>query len=96
MPISSFGEGLQKVLSFLPGTYGTALVRTHAMHGALTEMQAQGVPTEVIDSIKDSLDCNLYFFGERVEMPTMYLMLGGTVAALIGAYVLMNSCKKKV
>ena len=87
MPISSFGEGLQKVLSFLPGTYGTALVRTHAMQGALTEMQAQGVPTEVIDSIKDSLDCNLYFFGERVEMPTMYLILGGTVAALIGAYV---------
>ena len=95
MPISSFSEGLQKVLSFLPGTYGTALVRTHSMQGALAEMQNQGIPAEVIESIKDSLDCNLYFFEEQVAMPTMYLILGGTVAVLIAVYVLMNSLKKK-
>ena len=95
MPISSFSEGLQKVLSFLPGTYGTALVRTHSMQGALAEMQNQGIPAEVIESIKDSLDCNLYFFEEQIAMPTMYLILGGTVAVLIAVYVLMNSLKKK-
>lgn len=95
MPISSFSEGLQKVLSFLPGTYGTALVRTHSMQGALAEMQNQGIPAEVIESIKDSLDCNLYFFGEQVNMPTMYLILGGTIAVLIAVYVLMNSLKKQ-
>ena len=95
MPISSFSEGLQKVLSFLPGTYGTALVRTHSMQGALAEMQNQGIPAEVIESIKDSLDCNLYFFGEQVNMPTMYLILGGTMAVLIAVYVLMNSLKKQ-
>ena len=96
MPISSFSEGLQKVLSFLPGTYGTALVRTHSMQGALSEMQNQGIPAEVVESIKDSLDCNLYFFGEQVSIPTMYLILGGTVAVLIAVYVLMNSFKKKI
>ncbi len=96
MPISSFSEGLQKVLSFLPGTYGTALVRTHSMQGALAEMQNQGIPAEVIESIKDSLDCNLYFFGEQVSIPTMYLILGGTVAVLIAVYVMMNSLKKKI
>lgn len=95
MPISSFSEGLQKVLSFLPGTYGTALVRTHSMQGALAEMQNQGIPAEVIESIKDSLDSNLYFFGEQVNMPTMYLILGGTIAVLIAVYVLMNSLKKQ-
>lgn len=95
MPISSFSEGLQKVLSFLPGTYGTALVRSHSMQGALAEMQNQGIPAEVIESIKDSLDCNLYFFEEQVAMPTMYLILGGTVAVLIAVYVLMNSFKKR-
>ena len=95
MPISSVSEGLQKVLSFLPGTYGTALVRTHSMQGALAEMQNQGIPAEVIESIKDSLDCNLYFFGEQVNMPTMYLILGGTIAVLIAVYVLMNSLKKQ-
>ena len=95
MPISSFSEGLQKVLSFLPGTYGTALIRTHSMQGALAEMQNQGIPVEVIESIKDSLDCNLYFFEEQVSIPTMYLILGGTVAVLIAVYVLMNSFKKR-
>ena len=53
MPISSFGSGLQKVLSFLPGTYGTALVRNHAMQGVLTEMNKQGVPIDVIEEIKN-------------------------------------------
>ena len=32
------------------------------MQGALAEMQNQGIPTEVIEKLKDSLDCNLYFF----------------------------------
>lgn len=95
MPISSFGEGLQKALSFLPGTYGTALVRTHSMRGALAEMQNQGVPAEVIKSIKDSLDCNLYFFGEQVSVPMMYLILSGSVAVLIVLYILMNTMKRR-
>ena len=90
MPISSFGSGLQKVLSFLPGTYGTALVRNHAMQGVLSEMNMQGVPTEVINGIKDSMDCNLYFFGNQVEIPAMYLILGVTVVILIGVYILIN------
>ena len=95
MPISSFGEGLQKVLSFLPGTYGTALVRTHSLQGALAEMQNYGIPAEVVEAIKDSLDCNLYFFEKQVDIPTMYLILGGTVAVLITVYVVMNALKKR-
>ncbi len=95
MPISSFGEGLQKVLSFLPGTYGTALVRTHSMQGALEQMKTEGIPDEVIKSIKDALDCNLYFFENQVSIPTMYMILGGSVAVLVAVYVLMNSLRKK-
>lgn len=95
MPISSFGEGLQKVISFLPGTYGTALVRNHSMRGALKAMEDEGVPSEVIASLRDALDCNLYFFEEQVNVPTMYAILGGSVAVLIGVYVLMNVLKKK-
>ena len=96
MPISSFSDGLQKVITFLPGTYGTSLIRTHSLRGALAEMQNQGVPAEIVGSITDSLDCNLYFFGSQISVPTMYLVLGGSVAVLIGIYVLMNAMKKKV
>ena len=96
MPISSFSDGLQKVITFLPGTYGTSLIRTHSLRGALAEMQSQGVPAEIVGSITDSLDCNLYFFGSQISVPTMYLVLGGSVAVLVGIYVLMNAMKKKV
>ena len=95
MPISSFGEGLQKVISFLPGTYGTSLIRNHAMGSALAELQEEGIPAEVVENIKDSLDCNLYFFEKQVDIPMMYAILGVTVAVLIGVYVLMNSLKKR-
>ena len=95
MPISSFGEGLQKVLSFLPGTYGTSLVRNHALHGVFEEMSAEGFPDDVIESIKDSVDCNLYFFGEKVDIGTMYLILGGAIVLLMLIYVLITSLKKE-
>lgn len=94
MPISSFGEGLQKIISFLPGTYGTSLIRNHTMQGALAELQNQGVPTEVIEDLKDSLDCNLYFFGSQVNIGTMYMILGITTLVLIGIYILLNKSKK--
>lgn len=95
MPISNFGEGLQKVLSFLPGTYGTSLLRNHAMAGTYREMVVQGFPAEVVEAIKDSVDCNLYFFGDKVEIGTMYVILGGAVLLLIGLYVLYNGLKAK-
>lgn len=94
MPISSFGDGLQKVISFLPGTYGTSLIRNHSMQGVLAEMQTQGISTEVIEEIKDSLDCNLYLLGNQVEISTMYNILGVTTAVLIGLYILLNALKK--
>lgn len=90
MPISFFGEGLQKALSFLPGTYGTSLLRNHALAGVFEEMQAQNVPSEVINNIKLSMDCNISFFGNDVSVSAMYIVLTGTVVALIGAYVLIN------
>lgn len=93
MPISSFGETLQKVVSFLPGTYGTSLLRNHAMRGVFNEMSTQGMPDEVINGLKNSLDCNLYFFDNKVEILVMYLILGITVVLLVGAYVFLNILK---
>lgn len=93
MPISNFSDGLQKVLSFLPGTYGTSLLRNHAMRGVFAEMAENGFPAEVVEGIKDSLDCNLYFFDHTVELGTMYCILGGAAVAVIVAYVLI--CKWK-
>jgi multidrug/hemolysin transport system permease protein len=95
MPISSFGEGLQMVISFLPGTYGTSLMRNHSINGAFRQMKADGIPTEVIDAMRDAIDCNVYFFDKQVSEGAMYLFLGVTVLALIAAYVLMNKLIKR-
>ena len=95
MPISSFGEGLQKVISFLPGTYGTVLVRIHSMRGALEALENDGIPAEYIESLRDAIDCNIYFFDNKVDEPTMYLILTSTVAILIGIYVVMNCLRKR-
>ena len=95
MPISQFSVGLQRVLSFLPGTYGTALVRNHAMRGVLEEMSNVGFPKDAINGIKDTVDCNLYFFENKVNVGTMYIILGATVVVLVGIYIMMNVVKAK-
>jgi multidrug/hemolysin transport system permease protein len=94
MPISSFAEGLQRVISFLPGTYGTALLRGHAMRGALAEMEAEGLTAELTKVTCDALDINLYFFGNAVETPAMYAILCGATVLLLIVYVLLNRFKK--
>ena len=90
MPISSFGEGLQKLLLFLPGTYGTSLIRNHAMQGVFAEMDDLGFPSEIVQAIRDSVDCNLYFYGDKVSLGTMYGVLCGSIVLLIGIYVVIN------
>lgn len=89
MPISSFSDGLQKVLSFLPGTYGTALMRSHALAGAYRKMAESGFPDTVIESIRDSIDCNIYFFGHKAEQWAMYAVLVGATVLLTAVYVLL-------
>ncbi len=87
MPMSQFSEGLRNVLSFLPGTYATVLFRYHAMRGAFAEMEAQHIPVTVVDTLRDTVDANLYFFGDRVPHGVMFAVLGGSVVLLALLYV---------
>lgn len=90
MPISNFSEGLQKAISFLPGTYGTSLLRNHLLRGVFEEMGNQGFPTQVVEAIKDSVDCNIYFFDTKVETSSRYLVLIGTILVLLCGYFVLN------
>ncbi len=91
MPISNFSDSLQTVISFLPGTYGTSLLRNHVLRGVFEEMRDNGFPDQVVEAIRDSVDCNIYFFDHKVETGTMYLILSVTVAVLIVLYVALNA-----
>lgn len=95
MPISQFSEGLRNTLAFLPGTYATSLLRNHTLRGVFAELEADNYPEEIIEILKDVIDCNVYFFDNKVELQTMYIILGGSVILLVGIYVLMNVLKRK-
>ena len=98
MPISSFGETLRNVLSFFPGTYGTSLLRNHALRGVLEKMGNSGIPEQAVEAVKDIADCNLYFFGDKVEIWVCYLVLGASLLLLVGGYLTLTyfMSKKRV
>ena len=95
MPISNFGEGLQRVMSYLPGTYGTALIKNHMLRGVFAEMETKGFPAEVVTGIATSLDCNPTFQGNVVEPEYMMLIMIGTVVLLGGLYLLITALPEK-
>ncbi len=95
MPIAQYGKGLQNVLSLLPGTYGTSLLRNHSLNGIFRELDEMNVPSEVIESVKDSLDCNIYFFDGKVSIGAMFAVLLLSTVILAAVYVALNVEWKK-
>ena len=95
MPISSFSEGMQTVLSFLPGTYATGLFRNHALRGASEQLRGVGLSDEAIRAMRDGMDCHLYFFDRPVSTSVMYLILIAAIALLVGIYVILCRMHKR-
>lgn len=95
MPISQYGDGLRKVLSFLPGTYGTSILRSHALRGTFEQMSKDGVPNEILDEIKKSIDCNISFFGNQVSDAAKFIFISVSAIVLIGIYILLNVIKER-
>ena len=95
MPIASFPEWLQKTLKFLPGTYGTVLLRNHMMKGVFTEMNNIGFPEEVIAGLRDGIDCNLYVGGSVVSISAMEIIMICSVLLFTGLFVIFNVFLKK-
>ncbi len=91
MPMSQFSTGLRNILGFFPGTYGTSLVRNHALQGVCDYMvNTEGFPIEAVEGIKNVADCNPQLFGHSVEIWVMYLVLIGSILLLLGLYVLLH------
>ena len=80
MPISNFGPGLQKALSYLPSTYATSLIKNHMLHGVFREMERKNYPDEMVEAIRDTLDCNPVFHGNVVSINQMIGIMMGSIA----------------
>jgi multidrug/hemolysin transport system permease protein len=94
MPMSQFGTGLQHVLLCLPGTYGTSLIRNHALNGTFREMERLGMPKESIELVKTSVDCNLHFAKHTISIGTMYAIMLVTIVVLIVGYIEIHARKR--
>lgn len=95
MPIASFSPKLKKVITWLPGTYGTVLLRRHTMRGAFGALKDAGVPAPALKALKDSVDCSLYVNDKAVSPAAMAAVLAGTTAVLIGIYIVMNVINRR-
>ncbi len=95
MPIASFSEGLRNVIGFLPGTYGTSLLRNHFLRGVFAEMENTSFPDEVIEGIKDGVDCNLYFFENPVSTGEMFTVITVSAFAAVAVYIILSALKKE-
>ena len=81
--------------AYMPGTYGTGLLRNHALNGVFSELSEMGMPKEFVTAFKDSIDCNLYFFDKCVSIEAMYAVLCCSVVVLVLAYIILNVAVKK-
>ena len=89
MPVSNFSSGLQKFLSYLPGTYGTSLLKNHMLRGVFEEMKDQKFPDDAVTAIRDTLDCNPAFRGHVVSTSEMVVVLICSIAILGILYLLI-------
>ena len=95
MPISNFGSGLQKVLSYLPSTYGTSLLKNHMLRGIFKEMEHNHLPDEMITAIRDTLDCNPQFQGSVVSVDQMIMLMVGSIVVFGIIFFCMTFLQEK-
>lgn len=93
MPISKFSPAIRNLLRFLPGTYGTALIRTHLLDNVFIKLKTK-IPEQVITIIRSQFDTSFKFMYHTVTIPIMYGVMICTCMVLIVVYVLLNKFKK--
>lgn len=91
MPVSNFGDGLQKLLSYLPGTYGTSLLKNHMLRGVFAQMKEDGFPKQSVTEIAKSLDCLPVFRGEVVSTQEMIAVMAASILILGAVYLVMTA-----
>ena len=91
MPVSNFGDGLQKFLFYLPGTYGTSLLKNHMLRGVFAQMKEDGFPKQSVTEIAKSLDCRPVFRGEVVSTQEMIAVMAASILILGAVYLVMTA-----
>ena len=89
MPLSQFAEGMRNAICVLPGTYSVGILRKHFMGGYVDKLAELGLSKEGQKVLLDGFDGNLYVGSRAIPIWLMYVVLLGTCALLLGAYILI-------
>lgn len=95
MPLSQFAEGVRNFLCCLPGTYSVGIVRNHFMSGYVEKLGELGLNEYGKKALMDGFDGNLYCGGTQVPVWAMYVIVLGTCAVLLAAYVAIVLIKNR-
>lgn len=97
MPLSQFADAMRNIICCLPGTYSVGILRNHMMTPYVEELESLGLSEAGAKGLMDGFDCNLriggtfdkisYSGGIEVPVWAMYLILFGTCALLLAAYI---------
>lgn len=95
MPISQFTPAVRTFIKFLPGTYGTSLIRNHLLRSLFTKLGTR-VPADAMDVIHQSFDTSFTLMGHTVTQTMMYLIMIITCVILLLIYISLNYKKKNM
>lgn len=95
MPLSQFAEGMRNFICVLPGTYSVGILRNHVMSGYVEKLGELGLAPEGQKALMDGFDNNLYVGSTQIPLWAMYVILLGTCALLLGAYIAIVLIKNK-
>lgn len=95
MPISQFTPAVRTFIKFLPGTYGTTLIRNHLLKSLFTKLGTK-VPVDVMNVIHQSFDTSFTLMGYTVTQTMMYLIMIFTCVILLLIYISLNYKKKNM
>lgn len=95
MPVSQFTSAVRTFIRFLPGTYGTALIRNHLLGGLFASFSTK-VPANVMNEIHQSFDTSFKLMGYVITPNGMYLIMIGTCSLLIFIYIVLNRFRKNM
>lgn len=87
MPLSQFANGVKDFICVLPGTYSVGIMRKHFMGGYVDKLAELGLPAEGQKAVLDGFDGNLYVGSVQMPLWSMYVILLGTCALLLAAYI---------
>jgi multidrug/hemolysin transport system permease protein len=90
MPIGSLSPVFVNIISCLPGTYGTVLLRNLCLNDCFTQMQASGYDAQSLAYCRQGFDCDFSFFSTPVPPWACVLILILSTLLLITLYITLH------